>query len=158
MRMSKLIPAILAFGLFVFAAADAVRAQEERPEPGPAAAGGELRGGGSFANLFRFEFYPGKTDEGLEILTETLIPAYKKAGVEVTLIEDLLGTKDIYLIVPLREGPAYYSFTVPQQDAAAWKELIKLTGSAEKAEARLDKLIGYVKRQTQTLIFIRDKK
>ena len=69
-------------------------------QPRPAAAQNsapQLRQGGYFANMFRFEFRPGKSDEGLTILRETLIPAYRKAGIDVLLIEDMVGTKDLYL-------------------------------------------------------------
>lgn len=124
------------FTIFIIGAlvlVSTVKAQETAPSE-------ETRKGGSFANMFHFEFHPGKTDEALAILRKTLIPAYRNAGIEVTLIEDLLGTKDIFLVVPLKDGPAYYNFIVPKQDAEAWKQLIKLIGSAEKAEQQSAKV------------------
>ena len=115
----------------------------------------QVRQGGYFANMFRFEFRPGKSDEGLTILRDTLIPAYRKAGIDVQLIEDMVGTKDVYLIVPLRDGPAYYSFQTPPQDVQLWRELIKSVGGDEgKAEKRLDAFINLLVRQSQTLVFI----
>lgn len=113
--------------------------------------------GGHFANLFTFEFKPGKTDEGLGILRKTLIPAYESTGVHPTIIEDLLGTKDVLLIVPLKNGPDYYKYEVPPQDSAAFKALIKNAGSPEKAEKELDRFIGYVARQSQRLVFVNDR-
>lgn len=127
-------------------------------QPRPAAAQNsapQLRQGGYFANMFRFEFRPGKSDEGLTILRETLIPAYRKAGIDVLLIEDMVGTKDLYLMVPLRDGPAYYSSQSPQQDVDLWRELIKSLGGDEgKAEKRLDAFINLLVRQSQTLVFV----
>lgn len=38
---------------------------------------GVKRAGGSYANLFKFEFKPGKTKAGLEILNTNLISAFK---------------------------------------------------------------------------------
>ena len=100
---------------------------------------------------------PGKTDEALGILRSTLIPAYEATGIHPTVIEDLLGTKDVILIVPLKNGPEYYKYEVPPQDAAAFKALIKNAGSPDKAEEQLDKFIGYLVRQSQKLVFVNDR-
>ena len=110
------------------------------------------RSGGYFANLFQFEFAPGKTDEALSILESSLIPAYRRAGIDVTLVEDLLGTKDIYLLVELKSGPEYYSYDVPPQDMAAWQALHEIVG--EEGEQELDRFVGYLVRQSQTMVFV----
>ena len=114
----------------------------------------QSRGEGVFANLFHFTFLPGKSDEGLEVLKNVLLPAFEKAGVNVTLIEDLMGTKDVYMIIELDEGPRYYEPLVSKQDAKLWSSLLELTGSAEKAEEELDKFIKSLTKQSQTLVFI----
>jgi len=137
---------VLAILLLVLTAAVSASAQEPAEKKG-----------GHFANLFTFEFKPGKTDEALAILRNTLIPAYEATGIHPTVIEDLLGTKDVILIVPLKNGPEYYKFEVPPQDAAAFKALIKNAGSPDKAEEQLDKFIGYVVRQSQKLVFVNDR-
>ncbi len=118
---------------------------------------GVKRTGGDYANLFRFEFKPGKTDEGLEILNSTLIPAFKNAGVKVTIIEDLMGSKDILALINLKDGPSFYEYVLPKQDLILLKELLKLSGSEEEAEKRLDKFINLLVRQTQTLVYIRNE-
>lgn len=118
---------------------------------------GQTRKNGFYANLFHFEFNPGKTDDALEILSEILIPAYGNAGVEVTLIEDLVGTKDVLLLIPLKDGPSYYNYIVPKQDAEAWEQLSRIAGSSEKAENEIDKFISFVRKQSQTLVFIHKK-
>jgi hypothetical protein len=137
---------ILAVALVIAATALVANAQEPVEKKG-----------GHFANLFTFEFKPGKTDEALGILRSTLIPAYEATGIHPTVIEDLLGTKDVILIVPLKNGPEYYKYEVPPQDAAAFKALIKNAGSPDKAEEQLDKFIGYVVRQSQKLVFVNDR-
>ncbi len=114
----------------------------------------EVRSDGYFANFFHFEFKPGKSDEGLEILKETLIPAYRRAGVDVKLIEDMMGTKNLYLIIPLRSGPAYYSYVLPPQDADAWRALTAMSGDPAEAERRLDRFVDLLARQWQTMIFV----
>ncbi len=116
----------------------------------------ELRRNGHFANLFHFEFKPGKSDEALEILKGSLLPAYRKAGIKAELVEDLLGAKDAYLIVPLRSGPNYYAYEVPPEDVDAWKALMETAGGAAEGEKRMDAFIGYVVKQSQSLVFIAD--
>jgi hypothetical protein len=148
--MSKKLDIFLIFLICLFFIPFYTNAQDNIPTE-------EKRKNGVYANFFHFEFLPGKTDDALNILNKTLIPAYRNAGVDVTVIEDLMGTKDVFMIIPLKSGPEYYSFVVPAQDAEAWKQLVKITGSAEKAEAQMDEFIGYVKRQSQTLVFIPDK-
>ncbi len=86
----------------------------------------------------------------------TLVPAYRKAGIKAELIEDLLGTKDVYLIVPLRSGPNYYGYDVAPEDVDAWKALMETAGSPAEGEKRMDAFIGYVVRQSQSLVFIAD--
>ena len=119
---------------------------------------GVKRTGGTYANLFTFEFKPGKTDEGLEILNSTLIPAFKNAGVEVTIIEDLMGTKDLLALIELKEGPSFYEYVLPKQDLILFKELLKISGSEEEAEKSLDRFINLLVRQTQTLVYIKINK
>ncbi|MEH0154699.1 hypothetical protein V6R21_11210 [Limibacter armeniacum] len=58
--------------------------------------------GGTYTNLFQFDFKPSKTDEGLTILKESLLPAFKKIGVKVTIIEDLMDTKDVLALIELK--------------------------------------------------------
>jgi len=115
---------------------------------------GQKRAEGHYANLFHFTFKPGKTDEGLEILNKRLLPAFNNAGIHVTLIEDLVGTKDVMALIPLEEGPRFYEYLVPGQDIKLIMELVKLTGSQEKAEEDLDKFINLLTKQSQTLVFI----
>ena len=119
---------------------------------------GVKRTGGRYANLFRFEFKLGKTDEGLDILNATLIPAFKNAEVEVTIIEDLMGSKDLFALIELKDGPSFYEYTFPKQDMDLFTELLKLSGSEQEAEKRLDKFIDLLVRQTQTLVYIRDER
>lgn len=117
----------------------------------------ETRSGGHFANLFQFTFKPGKSDEALEILNETRVPAYRDAGIDVTVIEDLLGTKDIFLLVPLRDGPAYFASEQPAQDMDAWRSLNAMfEGDAAAAERRLDAFVDLLDRQFQRLVFVND--
>lgn len=115
---------------------------------------GVKRGEGQYANLFHFTFKPGKTDEGLEILNTKLLPAFDNAGIKVTLIEDLMGTKDIMALIPLEDGPSFYKFLVPKQDLRLLMELVKLAGTQEKAEEDLDSFINLLTNQSQTLVFI----
>jgi hypothetical protein len=112
------------------------------------------RANGWYANMFRFEFKPGKSDEGLTLLKTVLIPAFKKAGVNVTLMEDLMGTKDILMIIELKDGPDFYKYVVPAQDRKLFDELIKLAGSEQAADAQLDKFVDVLARQSQTLVFV----
>lgn len=115
---------------------------------------GIKRTGGSYANLFKFEFKPGKTDEGLDILKSTLIPAFNNAGVRITLIEDLMGQKDLIALIELKEGPSFYEYVLPKQDLMLLKELLKISGSEEETERRLDQFINLLVKQTQTLVYI----
>ena len=115
------------------------------------------RTGGIYSNLFKFEFKPGKTDEVLEILNSTLLPAFKNARVKVTIIEDLMGGKDILALIELKDGPSFYEYALPKQDLVLLKELLKISGSEEEAEKRLDKFINLLVRQTQTLVYIRNE-
>ena len=140
------IPGIVAFILFTFICI--VAAQE------PTVFVEEKRGEGIYANLFQFTFKPGKTDEGLDILRSALIPAFLQSEIKVTLIEDLLGTKDVMLIVPLEQGPQYYEYIMPPQDSRLWASMLALSGSEQKAEENLDKLVMLLEKQTQTLIFM----
>ncbi|MCA1749433.1 MAG: hypothetical protein ABR601_07410 [Parasphingopyxis sp.] len=116
-----------------------------------------VRSDGHFANLFRFEFKPGKSDEALTILRETLLPAWRAAGVEARLVEDMLGTKDVWLFVPLENGPEYYAYETPPQDIRAWAALNALfEGDAAAAERRLDEFVDLLVRQQQALVFVND--
>jgi hypothetical protein len=112
------------------------------------------RENGTYANLFRFEFKPGKTDEGLVIFKNTLMPAFKNAGVKVTLLEDLMGTKDLLALIELKDGPSFYEYSVPRQDLVLFEELIKLAGSEQEAEVQLDRFVNLLVRQSQTLVFV----
>ena len=114
----------------------------------------QKREDGTFANMFHFTFKPGKSDEGLELLRSSLIPAFLQSEINVTLIEDLMGTKDVMLIVPLEQGPSYYASTMPVQDQKLWASLNTLLGSPEKAEEQLDKFVGLLEKQSQTLVFL----
>ena len=109
---------------------------------------------GVYANLFTFKFLPGKSDEGNELIREVLLPAFKEAGIKVTVIEDLMGTKDILMLIELEEGPRYYESLVPKQDVKLWNALVKLHGDAVKAEEQVDKFIRFIQEQSQTLVFI----
>ncbi len=140
---------LLAICISALAAPVAVMAQGGVPKA-------ELRRNGHFANMFRFEFKPGKSDEALEILKGILLPAYRKAGIKAELIEDLLGTKDVYLIVPLRSGPNYYGYEVPPEDVDAWTALMETAGGPAEGEKRMDAFIAYVVRQSQSLVFVAD--
>ena len=120
---------------------------QEIPEQQP-------RGPGVYANLFRFKFLPGKSDEGSELLRDVLLPAFKEAGINVTVIEDLLGTKDILLLIELEEGPRYYESLVPKQDIKLWNALVKVHGSSQNAEEQVDRFIKFLQEQSQTLVFI----
>ena len=118
------------------------------------ATAGTERTNGWYANLFRFEFKPGKSDEGLTILNTVLLPAFKKAGVNVTVMEDLMGTKDVLMIIALKDGPEFYKYVVPAQDKILFDELIKLAGSEKEANAQLDKFVEILAKQSQTLVFV----
>lgn len=139
---------ILILTLIILVCSGVTYGQESDANPGV------KRTGGTYANLFKFEFKPGKTDEGLAILNSTLIPAFEAAGVKVTIIEDLMGAKDVMALIELEDGPSFYEFTVPRQDLRLFTELIRISGSEEEAEKRLNSFINLLVRQTQTLVFV----
>ena len=143
MKRNVLVITILSFVLFQSASGQ----EAERLQ-------GIKRGEGHYANLFHFTFKPGKTDEGLDILKNKLLPAFNNAGIQVTLIEDLMGTKDILALIPLEDGPSFYEFLVPEQDMRLIVELVNLAGSQEKAEEDLDSFISLLTNQWQTLVFL----
>lgn len=116
---------------------------------------GQLREPGTYHRLFTFQLKPGKSDDALEVLYRTLVPAWRQAGVQVQVIESLDGTRDVLLMVELRDGPAALAYAVPQQDAAAWAALVRIAGNAEAANLALDQFIGYVERQSESLVFTR---
>lgn len=120
---------------------------QDLPEPQP-------RDSGVYANLFRFKFLPGKSDEGSELIRAVLLPAFKEAGIKVTVMEDLLGTKDVLMLIELEEGPGYYESLVPKQDIKLWNALVKVHGNASTAEEQVDRFIHFVQEQSQTLVFI----
>lgn len=109
---------------------------------------------GVYANLFTFKFLPGKSDEGGELLKDVLLPAFKEAGIRVTVMEDLMGTKDIFMLIELEEGPGYYASLVPQQDIKLWNALVKVHGNEIHAEEKVDKFISFIQEQSQTLVFL----
>lgn len=111
------------------------------------------RGPGTYAHLFTIEFKPGKTDEGVELLEKYLIPAWKSAGVEVTMMESLIGEKNVMLLIPLKDGPEYFEWTIPAQDAKAWAALSKQVG-ADKSEQVVDKFVGLLVRQSEDFVFL----
>lgn len=112
----------------------------------------QSRGEGVFANLFHFTFLPGKSDEGIDILKSVLLPAFENTGINVTLIENLMGTKDVMMLIELEEGPQYYEPLISKQDAKLWAALFKINGP--KAEEQLDKFIKTLTKQSQTLVFL----
>lgn len=111
------------------------------------------RGPGTYAHLFTIEFKPGKTDEGVQLLRKYLIPAWKSAGVEVTMMESLIGEKNVMLLIPLKDGPEYFEWTIPAQDAKAWAALSKQVG-ADKSEQVVDKFVGLLVRQSEDFVFL----
>lgn len=111
------------------------------------------RGEGTYAHLFTFEFRPGKTDEGVRILRNALIPSWRAAGVEVTLIESLIGKKDVFLIIPLLDGPRYFEWEIPEQDARAWAALVDQVGPDE-AGRTVDQFVGLLESQSQDFVFL----
>jgi hypothetical protein len=115
----------------------------------------QLREAGTYHKLFVFEFRPGKTDDALEVLQATLVPAWRAAGVRVQVMEMLDGTRDVQLLIELRGGPATLAYAVPEQDAAAWAALVRIAGGAEEANEAVDRFIGHVARQSESLVFIR---
>ena len=117
---------------------------------------GVKRTDGEYANLFRLEFKPGKTDEGLKILKNTLLPAFDSVGVKITIMEDLMGTKDILLLIFLEEGTQFYEYIIPKQDIMLFNALVKQTGSELNAEKQLDEFINLLSLQSQTLVFVHD--
>lgn len=137
----------LAVSAAALAGAPAAAAQD------PGVPQAQRRPEGAYAHLFTFEFLPGKTDEGLTILRDHLLPAWRAAGVEPILIESLIGTKDLMLIVPLAEGPRYFEWTVPAQDARAWSALVRAAGP-ERAEQIVDRFVGLLARQSQDFVFL----
>lgn len=115
----------------------------------------QLRETGVYYKLFTLEFKPGKTDDALEVLYRALVPAWKEAGVSVQVMESLLGAKDVLLLIELKDGPRALAYTVPEQDAKAWASLMRIAGGAEAANAEVDRFIGHVARQSESLVFIR---
>lgn len=115
----------------------------------------QVREAGTYYRLFTLEFRPGKTDDALEILYATLVPAWRNAGVEVQVIESLLETKDVLILVELEKGPETLAYTVPEQDARAWAALVALAGDAESANRAVDRFIEFVARQSESLVFVR---
>jgi hypothetical protein len=115
----------------------------------------QSRGEGTYYKLFTIELKPGKTDDALEILNATLIPAWREAGVSVQVLEELVNTRDVLLLIELKDGPAALSYSVPRQDALAWARLVRIAGSAQAAEQAMDKFISYVSRQSETVVFQR---
>ena len=111
------------------------------------------RGEGTYAHLFTFEFRPGKTDEGVRILRDALIPSWRTAGVEITLIESLIGKKNVFLIIPLLEGPRYFEWEIPAQDARAWAALVDQVGP-EEAGRVVDRFVGLLDSQSQDFVFL----
>jgi hypothetical protein len=73
------------------------------------------------------------------------------------VMESLDGTRDVHLLIGLRDGPASPAYAVPPQDAAAWAALVRIAGGAEGANAAVDRFVGYVARQSETLVFIRSE-
>lgn len=139
--MKKFLPLILVLLFTLIGNCQDVPAQQPRED-------------GVYGNLFHFKFFPGKSDEGSGLLKEVLLPAFKEAGIKVTVIEDLMGTKDIYLIIELEDGPRYYESLVPNQDVKLWNALVKVHGSAQKAEEQEDRFIKFVEEQSQTLVYL----
>lgn len=115
------------------------------------------RGPGTHYKMFTIEFAPGKTDDALSVLYDHLVPAWESAGVEIQVIEHLLQTRDVTLLIELEDGPAALAYEVPAQDARAWSALVQAAGGAEAAEKAVDRLIGFVARQSESLVFVRDR-
>lgn len=113
------------------------------------------RSGGEYATVFTITFLPGKSDEGVGILREHLLPAWRQAGVDATLIASLVGSRDVLLLLPLADGPSHYEWAVPPRDAAAWEALVGREGGAAEANAVVDRLVGLVERQTEELVYVR---
>ena len=113
------------------------------------------REAGTYYKLFILEFKPGKTDDALEVLNRTLIPAWREAGIKVHVFEQLLQTRDVFLLIDLKDGPNSLAYSVPEQDARAWAALVRIAGSAQAANHAVDELISMVQRQTETLVFER---
>lgn len=139
--MKKLLPLLVVILFPLFGNCQDVPAQQSRDE-------------GVYANLFHFKFLPGKSDEGSELLKEVLLPAFKQAGIKVTVIEDLMGTKDIYMLIELEEGPRYYESLIPSQDIKLWQALVKVHGSEQKAEEQVDRFINFIEEQSHTLVYL----
>jgi hypothetical protein len=115
----------------------------------------QQRGAGTYYKLFTFEFRPGKTDDALGVLFQTLVPAWIAAGVQVQVIESLLGTHDVRMLIELPQGPGTLSYTVPEQDARAWTALVRIAGSSQAANEAVDRFVGHLERQSEELVFIR---
>lgn len=111
---------------------------------------------GEYAFLYHVVFHPGKSDEGIGILEESLIPAWGRAGVRVTLFESLVGTRDAWVLVPLRDGPDTFDWVVSPQDAETWAALVERTGSPERANRVMDRFIALVERQSQEFIVLHE--
>ena len=109
---------------------------------------------GSYAFLYRVTFRPGKSDEGIEILRDDLIPAWEAAGVDVVLYESLVGTRDITLVLPLHDGPGTFAWIVSPQDAETWAALVDRAGGPEEANAIVDRFIALVERQDQDFVVL----
>jgi len=121
----------------------------------PEVPGAVRRAGGEYATAFTITFSPGKVDEGVTILRDDLLPAWREAGIDATLIESLVGTRDVLLLLPLADGPSHYAWTVSPRDAAAWKALVRRAGGAAEANEAVDRLIGLVERQSEDLVYVR---
>lgn len=113
-----------------------------------------VRREGTYAFLYHVTFRPGKSDDGIQVLRDDLIPAWRDAGVEVTLYESLVGTRDVYLVLPLRDGPATLGWEVSPQDAETWTALVRRAGGGEAANRVVDRFIGFVERQSQDLVLL----
>lgn len=111
---------------------------------------------GEYAFLYHVVFHPGKSDEGIRILEDSLIPAWSRAGVRVTLLESLVGTRDAWVVVPLRDGPGTFDWVVSPQDAETWAALVERAGSPERANGVMDRFIALVERQSQEFVVLHD--
>jgi len=60
-------------------------------------------------------------------------------------------------LIELKDGPRYYEYSMPKQDMLLFGELLRIAGTQEEAEIRLDKFIGLLERQSQTLVYVHDK-
>lgn len=74
----------------------------------------------------------------------------------MTTLEDLMGAKDVWALIELKDGPSFYEYVVPPQDQQLIEALVKLSGSAEEAEIRLDRFINLLERQMQTLVYVHE--